>query len=255
LKIDPFLLPSFWGINDIRVKQGKYKDAKKILLQALRIHENHDLTMILLSRIHRFLEEYGHSIELIKKALMINPSRIEAHLDLGLTYVLMKKYKDARAEADFIAEIANIPKEKNLSYLYLIGWISLEQRNWQAALENFEKALKVRRAISKEKKKWFDVTIENISNAIAETYLRQEKLNEAIKEYRTMTDLPTGWLSFDKPTWAMRHYKMATAYEKMNDPASAKREYEIFLQLWKDADPDIPEIVDAKKRLAVLRTQ
>jgi serine/threonine protein kinase/Tfp pilus assembly protein PilF len=255
LKIDPFLLPSFWGINDIRIKQGKYRDAKEILLQALIIHENHELTMILLSRIHRFLEEYGHSIELLKKAVMINPSRIEAHLDLGLTYVLMKKYKNAHAEAEFIAEIANIPEEKNLSYLYLIGWIFLEQRNWEAALENFEQALRARRAISKEKKKWFDVTIENISNAIAETYLRQERLNEAIKEYRRMSDLPTGWLSFEKPSWAIRHYKMATAYGKMNDLASAKREYESFLLLWKDADPDIPEIIDAKKRLAALRTQ
>ena len=255
LKIDPFLLPSFWGINDICVKQGKYRDAKEILLQALIIHENHDLTMILLSRIHRFLEEYGHSIELLKKAVMINPSRIEAHLDLGLTYVLMKKYKDARAEAEFIAEISNIPEEKNVSYLYLIGWISLEQRNWQAARENFEQALKSRRAISKTKKKWFDVTIENISSAIAETYLRQERLNEAIKEYKRMSDLPTGWLSFDKPTRAIRHYKMATAYEKMNDLTSAKKEHESFLRLWKDADLDIPEIIDAKKRLAALRNK
>ena len=55
--------------------------------------------------------------------------------------------------------------------------------------------------------------------------------------------------------WAKHHYKLATVYEKINDLSNAKREYEIFLQIWKDADPDIPEIIDAKKRLATLRIQ
>ena len=37
--------------------------------------------------------------------------------------------------------------------------------------------------------------------------------------------------------------------------AKAIEHYEKFLQLWKDADPGIAEVEDAKKRLAGLKNQ
>jgi hypothetical protein len=67
-----------------------------------------------------------------------------------------------------------------------------------------------------------------------------------------MADFPKGHHHTDEYMWARRHFKMATAYEKMNDFSRAKKEYESFLRLWKDADPDIPEIIEAKNRLAAL---
>jgi tetratricopeptide (TPR) repeat protein len=255
LMIDPFLLPSYWGIADINLKQGKYREAKKTLRQSLEIHQNNDLSMVFLGRVHRFLGEYEKSVEILKKAVMLNPSRIVIHVDLGLTFVLMKKYNDALAEVNFITNISDIPKEDNFSLLYLSGWISLAQDNWQASLKNFERALTIRAAFPSGKEPKWGVTVEDIRSAIAETYLRQKNFKAAIQEYSRMTDSPKGYQNIDEYVWAKRHYKMASAYEKMNDLASAKREYESFLQLWKDADPDIPEIIDAKKRLAALRAQ
>lgn len=39
-------------------------------------------------------------------------------------------------------------------------------------------------------------------------------------------------------------------YERQGKPAQARAAYERFLQIWKDADPDIPEVVAAKARVA-----
>ena len=149
------------------------------------------------------------------------------------------------ANADIIAQIIGAPKEKNPSFLYLHGWVFLEQRNWEAAFENFKLALRV-----KEPQDW--ISPEDARSAIAETHLRQGKVTEAIEEYARIDGAPIKAWIVDY-MWAKRHYKLGAAYEKIDDPARAKKEYETFLRLWKEADEDLPEVQDAKTRLAKLK--
>ena len=42
-------------------------------------------------------------------------------------------------------------------------------------------------------------------------------------------------------------------YEKKSDKRLAIENTEKFLDLWKDADPDLPDLIDAKERLARLK--
>ena len=42
-------------------------------------------------------------------------------------------------------------------------------------------------------------------------------------------------------------------YEKKCEKQSAIENTEKFLDLWKDADPDLPDLIDAKERLAKLQ--
>ena len=46
---------------------------------------------------------------------------------------------------------------------------------------------------------------------------------------------------------------MGKIYEKKGDTGNAIKSYEKFLDLWKDADEDLPDLMDAKKRLAGLK--
>jgi len=50
-------------------------------------------------------------------------------------------------------------------------------------------------------------------------------------------------------------YILGKIYEEQGDATKAIEHYEKFLDLWKDADAGIPEVEDAKKRLAGLRRQ
>ena len=44
------------------------------------------------------------------------------------------------------------------------------------------------------------------------------------------------------------HYKLAKLYEQKGWPGKAMEQYEKFLNVWKDADAGLPELIDARKR-------
>ena len=51
------------------------------------------------------------------------------------------------------------------------------------------------------------------------------------------------------------HYLLGQAYEESGWTEMAIEQYEEFLDIWKDADPGLVEVEDAKERLARLRGQ
>ena len=54
-------------------------------------------------------------------------------------------------------------------------------------------------------------------------------------------------------TGALAHLGLARAYALSADIAKARTNYQDFLALWKDADPDIPILLAAKAEYAKLQ--
>ncbi len=67
-------------------------------------------------------------------------------------------------------------------------------------------------------------------------------------------ELTTGrlWLG---DLYARSFYMLGKIYEKKEMIRDAREHYEKFLDLWKDADPGLPEVTEAKKRLETLKSQ
>jgi cytochrome c-type biogenesis protein CcmH/NrfG len=55
------------------------------------------------------------------------------------------------------------------------------------------------------------------------------------------------------PICALAHLGLARAYATQGDTAKARAAYQDFLTLWKDADPDIPILKQAKAEYAKLQ--
>jgi len=89
---------------------------------------------------------------------------------------------------------------------------------------------------------------------IARIYAERGDVGQAIQEYERLFKMSiSGVPSF--LIHPLYHYRLGLLYERANEAAKAKAQYEKFLDLWKDADPGIAEVEDARKRLAGLKSQ
>ena len=83
-----------------------------------------------------------------------------------------------------------------------------------------------------------------------QAYLQMRKGKEAAAEFQKMIEHRGIVLNF--PTAALARLGLARAYGLQGDIAKAKAAYQDFLTLWKDADPDIPILKQAKSEYAKL---
>jgi len=84
-----------------------------------------------------------------------------------------------------------------------------------------------------------------------QAYLRAGNGTAAVAEFQKFLDHRGIVLNF--PLGALAHVGLARAYALAGDTAKAKAAYQDFFALWKDADPDIPILKEAKTEYAKLQ--
>ena len=84
-----------------------------------------------------------------------------------------------------------------------------------------------------------------------ESHLAQHQGAQAATEFQKILDHPG--LVFADPVGAVAHLQLGRALALSGDKTKAKTAYQDFLTLWKDADPDIPILKQAKAEYARLQ--
>jgi hypothetical protein len=84
-----------------------------------------------------------------------------------------------------------------------------------------------------------------------EAHLASHRLVDAITDFQMIID--NAGLIVNCPIGALAHLGLGRAYALQGDTAKAKSAYRDFLALWKDADPDIPILLQAKAEYAKLQ--
>jgi tetratricopeptide (TPR) repeat protein len=81
-------------------------------------------------------------------------------------------------------------------------------------------------------------------------YLRAKAGREAAVEFQKIVDQRGVTPSY--PNHSLAHLGLGRAYALLGDVAKARKTYQDFLAIWKDADPDIPILIQAKQEYAKL---
>ena len=86
---------------------------------------------------------------------------------------------------------------------------------------------------------------------LGQAYLGTRQGKEAAAEFQKFLDHRS--IVLNSPLGALAHLQLGRAYLLQGDTAKARAAYQDFLALWKDADPDIPILKEAKAEYAKLQ--
>ncbi|MDH4222224.1 MAG: protein kinase [candidate division Zixibacteria bacterium] len=160
--------------------------------------------------------------------------------------VILAENKDFEKAEEVVEELKRDIKEKDQtqigSYWWAIGSIELARGNFDASIRSFEKAA--------QGNKHFGILY-----LLARAYLEAGRLGEAVAEFeKALSRYDVSRYSY--AIWAVKaYYLLGLAYEKSGWNKKAIEKYEEFLDIWKNADPGIPEVEDAKERLKKLKSK
>lgn len=156
-----------------------------------------------------------------------------------------------RAAEDLAARFENELDERSMRYVLLLrGRLELEMGNCREAIELLARAKALEPHMD-----WYRVFPSlrvMITDLLASAYDKVGDLEGAGREYEAITHMALPRLSFGD-IYARSFYKLGQIYERLGKKKPARANYRKFLELWNDADPGLPEVEDAKKRLASLR--
>ena len=182
------------------------------------------------------------------------------HLYLGFIEAKAGNFSAARA---ILSDIASEQKSQNPILLYewlqnydyglLLAMVENQDANYSKAIRIIENYMPRKKELSWD----FDVWDMLLYNAPIDRDLKTKmlysagKIQESIEEYKKLLtiDLPHTDRRLINPKY---HYRLAKIYEEDGQRENAVEEYEKFLDIWKSADEDLPELIDAKKRYANL---
>ena len=121
---------------------------------------------------------------------------------------------------------------------YLQGLFALQNGQTESALDNFRELLNYLPPT------W---DVEDFEDSLANAFLEIGRLDEAIAEYERILRL--------NPQYPRARFHLAQALERKGQIAEARENYRLFLESWKEADPDVPEIISARKSLGNLQNR
>ena len=241
LNLEPFHPRALIQVAATYEKAGRYRAAIAQLQRTVEILPDFDWTWMYLGDLYHSRGNYEEALQAYQRALAIDPTNIDAKVGLGLTYAAMRRIEEGEQIANELLDLSSKPREENADYLFLVAMLDRARGDHEKAITSLEKAMSVAR------RRYHRIYM----GAFGETYALMGDQDKAIAYYQKALESER----HSSPYMIQFHYRLGLLCEEKKDFRAASEAYRRFLHFWKDADPDIPILVDAKERLGTLEAQ
>jgi len=236
--------------------QGRFIESKEIMKQGFELAEWGWFHLYLVylhlksGSPEQALEEYNKAFTTEDELEVSEEERLDLYIK-GLVYLEMKSISEAQKIADELEEIIKKGMNKKLTRMHhlLIGMIELKRGNYPRAIEFSKKAV----SLLPSQYLIYGDAHALYFEPLALAYYMAGDLEKSQKEYEKIASLTSGRL-FWGDIYAKSFYMLGKIFEQQGNTAKAIEHYKKFLSLWKDADPGMAEVEDAKKRMAGLKS-
>ena len=188
-----------------------------------------------LGRFHYIRGDYENAISECQYALGINPDMIEAHWIYGLALIRKEIFDKSESELLIITgliEKINVEELKKY-YYHLKAELELSKGIYQQATIDFNKAANIE-----------SLDRQFFINASGEAYFKMGELDKAVKNLESVFKI--------NPNYVQSHYLLGLIYQKKGMKNKANEHFKRFIDIWKDADENLPQLIDARKQLGIV---
>jgi serine/threonine protein kinase/predicted Zn-dependent protease len=222
------------GIAADRMEQyGEEQSAAKHRLKALTYYEKKNFDLA--------LKETETGLEILKRVTSQDPISI-----LDIQAVILAESGEFGKAGEIARTLKRGIEEKNKTFMFdywlVLGRIEQVKGHEDRAISYLERGIRE----AQEPIFWARYYLARAyldSGRLAESVALLEKVLSRYDESR-----------IGVPIMAVKaYYLLGSAYEKSGWNKRAVEQYEEFLDIWKNADPGIPEVADAKERLQRLK--
>ncbi len=177
-----------------------------------------------------------------EESLKLDSSSIFGHYFLASAYAADRQFENSRRELD-VMETKLLAREDTTGWEKQLagpaGVLAYYEGRYRDAIGEFEKIDPPTRPAS-------------VEGLLAQSYLHEGMYEKAVTELERFLRYQNGSRIAHPHDGVRCFYWLGIAYEQSGWKDKAAKQYQTFLEIWKNADPGIPEVDDAKARLAKL---
>jgi predicted Zn-dependent protease len=242
LSLDPEFEPAIIHLGDVYFQQGRYREAIGQYQRYIQVTGSDTARAVgyaSIAQVYWRLRDFSRAEQAAGSETRYAKGVVWSALLLAL-----ERGETARAahlREKFLTYFRDVPypgrgsRDELRSYEYYLGMLALSDKQPGQAIAHFQAALRHLPPSS---------GLDLYEDCLANAYLALARPDEAIQEYERILRLNS--------SYPLAQYHLAQAHRRKGQVVEARAAYEHFLQIWKGADADLPEMVDARKELATL---